>query len=40
MPHREMLDFIGHYVELLKNDDTIKFQHKVAWNGIISGDSL
>lgn len=29
-------EFIDRYVELLKVDDTIKFQHKVAWNEIIS----
>ena len=31
-------EFIDIYVELLKNDETIKFQHKVAWNDIISND--
>lgn len=30
-------EFIDRYVELLKNDDTIKFQHKTVWNDIISG---
>ena len=29
-------EFIDRYVELLKVDETIKFQHKVAWNEIIS----
>ena len=29
-------EFIDKYVELLKTDETIKFQHKVAWNDIIS----
>ncbi len=29
-------EFIDRYVELLKVDDTIKFQHKVAWNELIS----
>ncbi len=29
-------EFIDHYVELLKNDDSIKFQHKTVWNDIIS----
>lgn len=29
-------EFIDYYVELLKKDETIKFQHKVAWNDIIS----
>ncbi|MCD7955808.1 MAG: hypothetical protein LUG93_08680 [Lachnospiraceae bacterium] len=29
-------EFIDRYVELMKTDKTIKFQHKVAWNDIIS----
>ncbi|MBQ2391165.1 MAG: DNA cytosine methyltransferase, partial [Clostridia bacterium] len=29
-------EFIDRYVELLKNDETIKFQHKTVWNEIIS----
>lgn len=29
-------EFIDKYVELLKADDTVKFQQKVAWNDIIS----
>lgn len=29
-------EFIDRYVELLKTDETIKFQHKTAWNNIIS----
>jgi len=29
-------EFIDRYVELLKVDETIKFQHKEAWNKIIS----
>lgn len=29
-------EFIERYVELLKVDDAVKFQHKVAWNDIIS----
>ena len=29
-------EFIDRYVELLKMDETIKFQHKVTWNEIIS----
>lgn len=29
-------EFIDRYVELLKVDETIKFQHKTAWNEIIS----
>ena len=30
-------EFIDYYVESMKHDDTIKFQHKTAWNDIISG---
>lgn len=29
-------EFIENYVELLKQDETIKFQHKTMWNEIIS----
>lgn len=29
-------EFIDRYVELLKIDETVKFQHKTAWNAIIS----
>lgn len=29
-------EFIDKYVELLKQDETVKFQHKTAWNDIIS----
>ncbi len=29
-------EFIEKYVELLQNDETVKFQHKAAWNEIIS----
>ena len=29
-------DFIDKYVELLKSDDTIKYEHKITWNNIIS----
>lgn len=29
-------DFIDKYVELLKHDATVKFQHKEAWNSIIA----
>ena len=29
-------EFIDKYVELLKQDETVKFQHKTAWNEIIS----
>lgn len=41
MYHLQLLDnpalFIDHYVELMKIDDTVKFQHKKIWNDIISG---
>lgn len=33
---KDPAEFIDCYVELLKIDDTIKFQHKVAWNDIVS----
>ena len=29
-------EFIDKYVELLKQDETVKFQHKTAWNNLIS----
>jgi DNA (cytosine-5)-methyltransferase 1 len=31
-------EFIGRYVECIKIDETIKFQHKTAWNDIVSGN--
>jgi DNA (cytosine-5)-methyltransferase 1 len=30
-------EFIDRYVECMKNDETIKFQHKTKWNDIVSG---
>lgn len=30
-------EFIDKYVEFLKQDETVKFQHKTTWNDIISG---
>ncbi|MCL2018783.1 MAG: hypothetical protein FWG70_03395 [Oscillospiraceae bacterium] len=30
-------DFIDHYVECMKADTTIKFQHKTMWNDIVGG---
>ena len=30
-------EFIDFYVECLKNDETIKFQHKTRWNEVVSG---
>lgn len=29
-------EFIDNYVELLKKDETVKFQHKIVWNDLIS----
>lgn len=34
---KDPAEFIDRYVELLKLDETIKFQHKTVWNDIISG---
>jgi len=31
-------EFIDFYVELLKTDETIKFQHKTMWNSVVSGE--
>ena len=31
-------EFIEYYVENLKKDDSIKFQHRKSWNDIISGE--
>lgn len=31
-------EFIDNYVELMKIDETIKFQHKTVWNDIVSGN--
>ena len=33
---KDTAEFIDHYVELLKIDETVKFQHKVAWNDLVS----
>ena len=30
-------EFIEHYVECMKTDETIKFQHKTMWNDVVSG---
>ena len=35
---KDTAEFIDYYVELLKIDDTIKFQHKLIWNEIVSGN--
>lgn len=32
-------EFIDRYVECMKSDETIKFQHKTMWNDIVSGNS-
>ena len=34
---KDPAEFIDKYVELLKLDKTIKFQHKTAWNDLVSG---
>lgn len=31
-------EFIDKYVELFKNDETVKYQHKTAWNELLSSD--
>lgn len=33
---KDPAEFIDRYVELLKEDETVKFQHKVAWNDLVS----
>lgn len=33
---KDPAEFIDRYVELLKVDETVKFQHKVAWNDLVS----
>lgn len=33
---KDPAEFIDHYVELLKSDETVKFPHRKAWNDIIS----
>lgn len=33
---KDPAEFIDRYVELLKQDETVKFQHKVAWNDLVS----
>lgn len=35
---KDPAEFIDDYVELLKVDNTIKFEHKSIWNDIISGE--
>lgn len=35
---KDPAEFIDNYVELMKDDDTIKFQHKTVWNDIVSGN--
>ena len=30
-------EFISHYVDCMKADETIKFQHKTMWNDVVSG---
>ena len=31
-------EFVDKYVDLLKADETIKFQHRTAWNDVVSGN--
>lgn len=33
---RDPAEFIDKYVELMKTDETIKFQHKTTWNDLVS----
>ena len=33
---KDPAELIDNYIALLKSDETIKFQHKIAWNDIIS----
>ena len=34
---QDTAEFVDYYVECMKTDDTIKFQHKTMWNDIVSG---
>ena len=34
---KDSAEFVDKYVDLLKVDETIKFQHKTAWNDAVSG---
>ena len=34
---KDLAEFVEKYVDLLKIDETIKFQHKTAWNDAVSG---
>lgn len=33
---KDPAEFIDKYVELMKSDETVKFQHKVVWNDLVS----
>ena len=33
---KDTAEFVDNYVECMKNDDTIKFQHKAMWNDLVS----
>lgn len=35
---KDPAEFIDCYVELMKRDETIKFQHKTVWNDIVGGN--
>ena len=34
---KDPAEFVEKYVDLLKVDEAVKFQHKTAWNDIVSG---
>jgi len=33
-------EFIDRYVDCMKVDDSIKFQHKTMWNDVVSGNLI
>ena len=33
---KDPAEFVDKYVELLKQDETVKFQHKTVWNDLVS----
>lgn len=37
---KDPAEFIDKYVDLLKKDDTVKFEHKIEWNNIVSGGGV
>lgn len=34
---KDPAEFVDKYVELLKHDDTVKYQHKITWNDLLIG---